>query len=327
MADRRQRRVYTLVQRELRENRSSLCWTPLAIAAGLTVVMLLSVLLAKHISALGDAVTELIPPQNTSNISIRIDNSSGDEPTIEYRVEQREPLPAPAASSPTATAGPAVPGRLNPLLNSVHNLFLLILMLVSANYLLATLYTDRRDRSILFWKSMPVSEWEEVLSKFGVAILVVPLLYAAASLLAQVICILLSMVLMWRMELDPYELILGNLDFSQLLIGQLRGWVLMTLWIAPTYAWLLLASAAARRSPFMLAVAPLIVLVLLEGVVSGTAHLAALLRRHLPHYGDGNFAGFYWLGMQDIPALLLGLLCAGAALWAAVYLRRYRFEI
>ena len=66
MADGRQQRVFTLVQRELREHRSSLCWTPFAIAAGLTVVMLLSVLLAKHISALGDAVTELIPPENTS---------------------------------------------------------------------------------------------------------------------------------------------------------------------------------------------------------------------------------------------------------------------
>ena len=105
------------------------------------------------------------------------------------------------------------------------------------------------------------------------------------------------------------------------------GVLLMTLWLAPAYAWLLLASAAARRSPFMTAAAPVIGLLLLERIVFGTSYLASVFTRHVPHYGGGSSAGFYWLGLQDLPGMLLGLLFTAAALWVAVYLRRYRFEI
>ena len=102
---------------------------------------------------------------------------------------------------------------------------------------------------------------------------------------------------------------------------------MMSLWIAPTYAWLLLASAAARRSPFMTAAAPLIGLVVLEKIILGSAYLGAVISRHMPHYGDGSWSGFYWLGLQDLPHMALGLVFTALALWLAVYLRRCRFEI
>lgn len=324
-------RIFTLVQRELREYRTSLLGAPLLIVVALAVIMTVSVLLARHISAVGDAVQQLVPPENSS-VSIHIDDNNGGEPTIEYRIEQRQALPgsganANSAQPPAVKQSTARPGSLNPLLGAVHKLFLLVLILVCANYLLATLFTDRRDRSILFWKSMPVSEPEEVLAKYGVAMAVAPLIFVAASLLAQVICTLLAMLLVWRMDMDPYEVILGNLDFAALLAGQLGGWGLMTLWIAPAYAWLLLASAAARRSPFMTAVAPIIGLLLLEKIVFGTSYLSSTFTRYIPHYGGGSSAGFYWLGFQDLPRMILGLVFAAGALWVAVYLRRYRFEI
>lgn len=329
-------RVFTLLRRELLEYRTSLLLAPLVIALSLAGLMLIGVLLANQINALGESVQQLVLQNDATNVSIRIEDKGGDKPSIEYRVEQSQPLPGAGssagapASAPPAAAGKetsARPGSLNPLLNGVHNLFLFILILVCANYLLATLFTDRRDRSILFWKSMPVSERDEVLSKFGVAMVVAPALFVAASLLAQVACMLLAMLLVWRMDLDPYQLILGNLDFGALITGQMGGVLLMTLWIAPTYAWLLLASAAARRSPFMTAAAPIIGLLLLERIVFGTSYLASVFTRHVPHYGGGSSAGFYWLGFQDVPGMLLGLLLTAAALWAAVYLRRYRFEI
>ena len=339
MTDQRRLRVFALVRRELQEYRTSLVWTPLLITVGLAIIMLCSVLLANRISAMGDFLSQLTLQQESTNISIRIDDSGSGEPSYEYHIEQRErptvpgagqspgvPAPAPGITAGASPDGSVTVGSLNPLLNGIHTLFLLILILVCANYLLAALFTDRRDRSILFWKSMPVSEWQEVLTRFGVAMVVAPVLFVAASLLAQVICVLLAMLLLWRMELDPFQKILENLDFGSLLAGQLGGWLLLSVWIAPTYAWLLLASAAARRSPFMTAVAPLIGLLLLEKIVFGSAYLMSVINRHMPHYSGGS-AGFYWLGLQDLPAMLLGLLFSGAALWAAVYLRRYRFEI
>ena len=50
-----------------------------------------------------------------------------------------------------------------------------IAMLVAVFYSLDALYGERRDRSILFWKSMPTSDLTTVLSKASIPILVLPL--------------------------------------------------------------------------------------------------------------------------------------------------------
>ena len=331
MAEGRSQTYIALVLRELQEYRTSLCWTPLVLVMTLCGVLLVAVLLADHISAIGESVSQVLPSRDEGgNISIRIDNSVDGEPALEYRLEQTPAAPGnlnPGSVGEEQPDALALAGTLNPLLQGIHNLFLFILILVCANYLLATLFNDRRDRSVLFWKSMPVSEWEEVLAKFSVAILVTPALYFIASLLAQVMCLLLGMLLLWRMEMDPYALVLARVDGATLILGQLGGFVLMALWLAPSYAWLLLASAGARRSPFMLAAGPLLAFILGERIFLGTSHLATVLSRHLPHYSGGGYAGFSWLGAADIPQMLLGLLFALAALAGAVYLRRYYFEL
>lgn len=330
MAEGRSHTHIALVLRELQEYRTSLCWTPLVLVMALCGGLLVAVLLADHISAIGESVSQVLPSRDGSgNISIRIDGSVDGETALEYRVEQSpgapgSPTPGAAAVQPEESA---LAGSLNPLFEGIHNLFLFVLILVCANYLLAALFNDRRDRSILFWKSMPVAEWEEVLAKFSVAILVTPVLYFLASLLAQVMSLLLGMLLLWRMDMDPYALVLARVDGATLILGQLGGFVLMALWLAPSYAWLLLASAGARRSPFMLAAGPLLAFILGERIFLGTSHLATVLSRHLPHYSGGGYAGFTWLGAADIPQMILGLLFTLAALAGAVYLRRYYFEM
>jgi hypothetical protein len=326
-------RFLALVRRDLQEYRTSLCWTPLVLVLLLAGFMLGAVLFANQISALGEAVSQVIPQEGEpgGRVSIRIDEGPGGEPSVEYRVEKPftpyqggEDAPEDGADETTRQL-PA--GSLNPLLQSVHNLFLLVLILVCANYLLATLFTDRRDRSILFWKSMPVSDREDVLAKFTVAMVVAPAIYVTASLLAQFAGTLLGMLLLWRMEMDPYALVLSGIDVRGLVSGQLGGWLLMTLWLAPTYAWLMLASAAARRSPFMAAVGPLLAFMLGERILLGSSHLATILSRHVPHYAAGSYAGFSWGGPQDLVQMGLGLLFAAVALWIAVFLRRNYFEL
>ncbi len=346
-------RMPTLLRRELQEYRTSLVWTPVVVAATLAVVMLLSVLLANRISAMGDALLQVIMEEQAMrevNITINIDDEETSV-TQRYRIEQ-QPESAddqewdfsrgwtfkPRSRSgegrevdPQGGVGEET-GSLNPLLNMVHNFMLMVLLLVSANYLLGCLFNDRRDRSILFWKSMPVSEWREVASKFAVATLVAPGIFIAASLLAQVASALLAMLLVWRMGRDPFVLVLDHIQFGSLLVNQVGGWLLAALWLAPVYAWLLLASAAARRSPFMVAVGPVIALFVLERLFLGTAYVGNAVARHLPHgEGEGGAAIFRLYGpdwaAQDLASLALGLLFTAAALWGAVYLRRYRFEI
>lgn len=293
------RRSAVLLRRELQEYRSSLVLTPLFMALALALVMLLAVLLADRITVVSDAIVTV---------------SHGDY----------------AAAGPGNSGQAGSGDRLNPLLNLVHMGFLSVLLLVSVNYLLGCLYQDRRDRSILFWKSMPVSDREEVLARMGVALLVAPAIYIAASVLAQWVGTLLAMALVWRMDREPVALIVDNIAFGSLLYGQLSGWLLTALWLAPAYAWLLLASAVASRSPFMTAVGPVLALVLVERLVFGTGYVSAAIARHLPHSNEEGAVGFYLYGphwaLQDFTGLVPGLGLAALFIAGAVYLRRYRLD-
>jgi len=334
------KKLFTLVQRELQEYKTSLCWTPVVIAGLLTLVMLGSVLSANRISVMGDSVLQLIVQEQSAsgmNIKIHIDSDDETGDTLEYTVEEeigdfgRDGALGPRGSLDLADELDEKLESLNPLLNVVHILLLLVLVFVTSNYLLGTLYNDRKDRSILFWRSMPVSEWEEVLSKFAVALLVAPTIYIAVSVLTQFVLVLLAMLLVWRMDMDPYQLVLGNIDFGRLLFDQVGGWILTALLIAPACAWLLLASAAARRSPFMLAAGPVIGLIAIEQIFLGSGYIAGAISRHVPSLSETSPVGFYvngpaWSAVSGI-SIAAGLIFSAALLWLTVLLRKYRWEI
>jgi hypothetical protein len=83
-------RFLALVRRDLQEYRTSLCWTPLVLVLLLAGFMLGAVLFANQISALGEAVSQVIPQEGEpgGRVSIRIDEGPGGEPSVEYRVEK-----------------------------------------------------------------------------------------------------------------------------------------------------------------------------------------------------------------------------------------------
>ena len=347
MAISKSNRLYTLLQREMREYKNSLFWTPIVSAAGLAIVMLLSVILANRISIMGDTMMQVIMDEGRTsgmNISINFDDDVSQE-IHTYTIEEepgdaesedwnfsKEWVFSPKSKEVSQDTPQDEFGSLNPTLNMLHNFLILILIIVSYNYLLGALFQDRKDRSILFWKSMPVSEWEEVLSKLAVAMLVAPLVFIAVSIVLQLVAILLGMLMLWRMDMDPFELILGHVEFAPLFLNQLGGWLLSMLWLAPMYSWILLASSMAKRSPFMLAVAPVIGLVLLEEIFLGTDYVTNALIYHTPHVVDGaDSMPFYFNGPNwaavNYPRLAAGLVFSGIALWGAVYMRRYRFDV
>ena len=347
MSDSTPSRIFSLVQRELQEYKNSLFWTPIVIAATLTLVMLASVLLADRISVMGDTLLKVVLQEQTAkgmNIRIHIDSDDEESRSIEYTVEQELEVPTeedwdfdrewkfkPQGKSKIDSGMEQRVENLNPLLTAVHMILLLVLVFVSANYLLSTLFNDRKDRSILFWRSMPVSEWEEVLTKLGVALVIAPLIFIVVSLLTQLMVVVMSMLLVWRMDMDPFQLVLGNIEFGRLFVDQIGGWILTALLIAPAYAWLLLASAAARRSPFMLTVAPFLGVVLLEKIFLGSETIADAASRHIPHLSEVSAIGFYLHGPDwaavSYASLVSGLIFCAAVLWLTVYLRKYRWEI
>ena len=132
-------------------------------------------------------------------------------------------------------------------------LLCVVLFFVLFFYLLGALYDDRRDRSVLFWKSLPVSDLSTVLSKVAAAVLLAPLISLAIATLAYVV--LLLMVGAWALlhGINPLPAI-GASHTLGLLWRMLLTIPVDAMFALPTAGWLLFWSAYARSKPFLWAV-------------------------------------------------------------------------
>ena len=221
----------------------------------------------------------------------------------------------------------------------VAGLMMAIAILVDVFYCIDALYGERRDRSILFWKSLPVSDRTTVLAKASIPFVVVPLLTTAIAVATQLIMLLLSSAVLLGsgMSVAPYWASLAVPCMWWLLFYHIV--TAHTLWPAPIYCWLLLVSGSARRAPLLWAVVPPFVIAGLERIVFGTWHFARFLGARF--IGDTSAAAmksgdtFPTNPMTHItPAtfltsagLWIGLLIAAAFLVTAIRLRRYRGPI
>jgi ABC-2 type transport system permease protein len=224
---------------------------------------------------------------------------------------------------------------------------LLIVAIVVNFYLLDCLYAERRDRSILFWKSLPVSDAATVGSKLLVAVVVVPLGAFALALLTNV-----AFTIVWNLRsylANPGGLAIwdtGAFFTCEALL--LYGLIVAMLWYAPLAAYLLLISAWARRNVFLWASLPPVLAMIAERIAFRTHHLGELvtyrtfgiwevlgLRHTMEHT-----AGKHLSPMRSfLPGMLeslhasevfgnldvwLGLAAAAAFTYAAIRIRRYR---
>ena len=232
---------------------------------------------------------------------------------------------------------------------SLSGLQLLVLGIVVFFYLLDALYSERKDRSILFWKSLPVSDRATVLSKALVALVVTPLLVIAISAVTQ-----LAFSGIWAVKFGGS--LLGNMmpawDAGVWLRVQgltLVAFVIGVLWYAPIAAYLLLMSAWARRNVFLWAVLPPVTLAAGERILTGNDYIGQFLAdRFLGVLGlfatdvqyrsaRGGDAGAAAVQPLDLalnaidpgaflqsPGLWLGLAAAAVLLFVAIRIRRYR---
>ena len=211
--------------------------------------------------------------------------------------------------------------------------------IVGIFYCLDALYGERRDRSILFWKSLPVSDLTTLLSKATIALAVLPLVTFAIILATQFIMLLWTSAVLISNGMSPASTWTNFNLFQQSLI-LLYGLVAIALWHAPIYGWALLVSGWARRATFLCAVVPFLAIGFFEKITFGTSHFGALVKDRLLGFAPNAFA----FGMHrsvaidslvqltperylSTPGLWLGLIFAAAFLAAAVWQRRYRGPI
>ena len=122
-------------------------------------------------------------------------------------------------------------------------------------YLLGALYDDRRDRSVLFWKSLPISDLDTVLSKAVAAVFVAPLFAVGATIVLHLAFLVLVSAYAGLHGVNPLPLLWNPLPLVSIWIKLVCLIPLNALWALPTVGWLLLCSSFARSKPFLWAVA------------------------------------------------------------------------
>jgi ABC-2 type transport system permease protein len=209
-------------------------------------------------------------------------------------------------------------------------------------YLIDCLYTERRDRSILFWKSLPISDAQVVLSKLAVAMIVVPL---GAVILAAVMQLFMTFLVWARFHGTVIGAVMPDwsmVTWFKAQVGILAFVLGGILWYAPIAGFLLLMSSWARRNVFLWTVLPPIALVALEGFFFHSTKVLQFIGwrfsgylREMLHTGRGD-SGMprpdELLSRIDLSNLFMhadvwvGLIVAAGLVYAAIRVRRYRDE-
>jgi len=210
--------------------------------------------------------------------------------------------------------------------------------LVSIFYCVEALHGERRDRSILFWKSLPVSDFTVVLSKMMIPLVVVPLITVALTIVTQLLMLLINIAILQINGVSP-SILWTNLSLVEMWFMMVYHMIVLHgLWFAPAYSWMLLASAWARRAPFLWAVLPPIAVGVIEKIAFNTTYF--------PHWMQSRFGGapgsdaypgsehamHAWANLnigQSLlnPGLWSGLVVAALFLLAAARIRRSRGPI
>jgi ABC-2 type transport system permease protein len=218
-------------------------------------------------------------------------------------------------------------------------LIMAAMLIVGVFYCLDALHGERRDRSILFWKSLPVSDLTTVLSKASIPFVVLPLLTVAITAATQLIMLLLNSAVLLGSGVSVAPLWSHSSLFHGSLMELYHLLTVHALGYAPIYGWLLLVSAWARRAPFLWATLPLLAIGVVEKIAFNTSHFAAMLISILSGGAEkGPSPGVSGVSMDPLghfapgeflssPGLWIGLAVTVAFLAAAVRLRRYREPI
>jgi len=210
--------------------------------------------------------------------------------------------------------------------------------LVGIFYCLEALHGERRDRSILFWKSLPVSDLTTVLSKACIPLVVLPLLTFVITIATQWLMLLFSSAVLLGSGMSPAPL-WTHLSLFQMWLMLLYHLVTIhSLWYAPIFCWLLLVSAWARRAAFLWAALPLLAIGVTEKIAFNTSYFATMLLNRIGGGAEGAPFPSSSMSMDPLmlltpgkfllsPGLWIGLGLAAIFLAAAVRLRRYRGPI
>jgi ABC-2 type transport system permease protein len=214
-------------------------------------------------------------------------------------------------------------------------------------YCLDALYSERRERSVLFWKSLPISDTTTVLSKVLIGMGIVPLVALVAGIVLYLLLLIIASIVLMANGVNG-TLLFANSGMGEALLVHVYAALAAILWCAPLYAWAIFVSSWVRRATFLWALLPPAAIALVEGLAFGTQHFMTMMGQRFSgglQYAFVESAGQFedddfmknpdnfpdsLLSLLDParffsqPGLWIGLAVAAAFIAASIWMRRYR---
>jgi ABC-2 type transport system permease protein len=226
--------------------------------------------------------------------------------------------------------------------------FLLAAMVLTVFYTLDSLYAERKDKSILFWRSLPITDAEAVISKLATAIVVIPLATVVAIIATHIVNLLVTSIWVSVKGGDAGHLIWGSVPLLDNWLAALIVTLASAIWMSPFVGWFLFVSAFTKRSPLLMAFMPLVVIPLLELIFLRSSVFAEAVftrRGMIPLFKGMDMEAFFDEASLHVNEEIVSLLAhldvvhflTSTSMWggvvvcalfvtAAIYVRRYRDE-
>lgn len=227
-------------------------------------------------------------------------------------------------------------------------LFLLGLSILTIFYALDSLYAERKDKSILFWRSLPVTDAETVISKLVTALIIIPAFAIAAIIATHIVNLIVTSVWVSMKGGDAGLLIWGSVPLLDNWLAAIVVIFCTSIWMSPFLGWFLFVSAYTKRAPLLMAFLPLILVPMVEGIFLRSAHFAEAVWGRgamIPLFSGMNIETFFdednirlneemisLLSTIDFSKFVtsidtwIGIIVCGLLTTAAIYVRRFRDE-
>ncbi len=300
--------LQALVKREFWEHRGSMLKTPIVMALFFAFIMVLTSVTGNYFIMSMDGGYDY--SDGLSKLFSNIDN-------LDYRDVYKV---------------------INIALYAPISIFGFVMLLISFSYAVGCLYDERKDKSILFWKSLPISDLNTVLSKIIAVGILIPTLYFVAVALFQIFILLFSTVVFWFYG-NSGIILWQSSNLFFVIFNSFMTLLITSLWLAPFWSWLMLASSWAKKSAYLWAILPIFLLTIVEGWITHSNRLFVFL-------WDRVYAAFnilnsniidtavsstsnrlsIWSSMLFSTEFLAGVLLSAVFLSVSIIVRRYRNE-
>jgi len=218
-------------------------------------------------------------------------------------------------------------------------LFGFVMLIISLFYTLGSLYDERKDRSILFWKSLPISDTTTIASKFISVCILIPALYFVVIAAFQLFLLLFTTVGAWFGGSSGVT-IWASSNLFGVLFNCLMSLIVASLWLAPIWAWLMFASSWAKKVAFLWGTLPIFLISIAEGWIFHSSNFIEMVGIRIASgfaILNSNMNNLLGGDMFDVPVwnwyqtfgnmeFWMGLFVSAVFLAGAIYTRRHRDE-